>query len=163
MQVLQCICKKEKKESWPDLETFMNRGITVSLTGNVVESPGKGQSVEFQVSKLSYLGKIKDPAQYPYASKGTISRDTLRKNPSLRQANRKLPAHHETADSPRPKGSPITFTGRPNDLCLRMVFRWKSWQRQFLRERLKTKPLVSIASRRWVARSRPWRCCSLIC
>lgn len=84
---IQCVCKKEVKDSWPGLDN-MNRGVTISVQGEIIKSPGSEQPIELAVDKLTFLGKIQSPKEYRYNSRGIIPRDTLRTNPSLRHHDR---------------------------------------------------------------------------
>ena len=57
-------------------------GSSISVTGKLVESMGKGQSVEFQASEFEILGDC-DPEEYPLQKKGH-SFEFLRENAHLR-------------------------------------------------------------------------------
>lgn len=48
----------------------LTTGASLVATGEVVESKGKGQSVEIKVSALTMVGDVDDPATYPVAKKG---------------------------------------------------------------------------------------------
>jgi len=58
-----------------DLENYqsdvlkLTTGCGVKVTGNLVESPGKGQSFEIQATKVEILGLVEDPDTYPMAAK----------------------------------------------------------------------------------------------
>lgn len=47
----------------------LSAGCAVEVTGKLVESEGKGQSVEILASSLSVLGDVDDPETYPIAKK----------------------------------------------------------------------------------------------
>ncbi|MCA9312115.1 MAG: asparagine--tRNA ligase, partial [Phycisphaerales bacterium] len=47
----------------------LTTGCSVRATGTLVESQGKGQSVEVQVSALEVLGWVDDPDTYPVSAK----------------------------------------------------------------------------------------------
>ncbi len=49
--------------------THLTAGCSVVVTGEVVESKGKGQSVELQASNVEVLGWVEDPENYPAAAK----------------------------------------------------------------------------------------------
>ncbi|WOT03668.1 asparagine--tRNA ligase [Shewanella youngdeokensis] len=58
-----------------NLENYNNEvlkltaGCSVVMTGEVVESPGKGQAFEIQVTKVEVAGWVEDPDTYPMAAK----------------------------------------------------------------------------------------------
>ncbi|MFP1761713.1 asparagine--tRNA ligase [Lonsdalea quercina] len=47
----------------------LTTGCSVSITGNVVPSPGQGQSFELQATDVSLVGWVDDPDTYPMAAK----------------------------------------------------------------------------------------------
>ncbi|MCG9714168.1 asparagine--tRNA ligase [Shewanella insulae] len=47
----------------------LTAGCSVVMTGEVVESPGKGQAFEMQVTKVEVTGWVDDPDTYPMAAK----------------------------------------------------------------------------------------------
>jgi len=47
----------------------LTTGCSVAVTGEVVESQGKGQSFELQASQVSVIGWVDDPDTYPMAAK----------------------------------------------------------------------------------------------
>ncbi|MDF1654941.1 MAG: asparagine--tRNA ligase [Coxiellaceae bacterium] len=47
----------------------VNTGCAVRITGELVESQGKGQSVELQATEVEVVGWVEDPATYPMAAK----------------------------------------------------------------------------------------------
>ncbi|MCL1068543.1 asparagine--tRNA ligase [Shewanella olleyana] len=47
----------------------LTAGCSVVMTGEVVESPGKGQAFEMQVTKVEVTGFVEDPDTYPMAAK----------------------------------------------------------------------------------------------
>ncbi|OUS28887.1 asparagine--tRNA ligase [Gammaproteobacteria bacterium 45_16_T64] len=47
----------------------LSSGCSVAIVGTVVESQGKGQSVEIQASAIEVLGWVDDPETYPIAKK----------------------------------------------------------------------------------------------
>ena len=51
-----------------DLVESLNTGCSVSVTGSLVDSPGKGQRYELQASRLEVLG-FSDPEDYPLQKK----------------------------------------------------------------------------------------------
>ncbi len=70
-------------ESFPE-ETMkrVTTGASISVTGKLVESMGRGQSVEIQASGITILGDA-DPEKYPLQKKGH-SFEFLRENAHLR-------------------------------------------------------------------------------
>ena len=63
---LQCIID-EGTQAWDSLEG-VNTGAAVSVTGNLVESPGKGQKWEVHASTMQVFG-LADPAAFPLQKK----------------------------------------------------------------------------------------------
>jgi asparaginyl-tRNA synthetase len=60
------------RASLPNFETDVARvttGCSVVVTGTVVESKGKGQTVEIQAHSVEVLGWVDDPETYPVAAK----------------------------------------------------------------------------------------------
>lgn len=47
----------------------LTAGCSVVMTGEVVESPGKGQAFELQVTQIEVAGMVEDPDTYPMAAK----------------------------------------------------------------------------------------------
>lgn len=47
----------------------LSAGCSVSISGTVVESQGKGQSIEIQAKSIEVLGWVDDPESYPIAKK----------------------------------------------------------------------------------------------
>ncbi|GLP96430.1 asparagine--tRNA ligase [Paraferrimonas sedimenticola] len=47
----------------------LTAGCSVEMTGEVVESPGKGQAFELQVTGVNVVGWVEDPDTYPMAAK----------------------------------------------------------------------------------------------
>lgn len=72
-----------------DLENYetdilnLTAGCSVEVTGEVVESPGKGQSFELQASEVKVLGFVEDPDTYPMSAK-RHSIEYLREHAHLR-------------------------------------------------------------------------------
>lgn len=58
-------------------------GTSLSVTGKIVKSPGKGQSIEMQAISYKIYGLIEDPATYPIA-KTQLTLEHLRTLPHLR-------------------------------------------------------------------------------
>ena len=63
---LQCIVD-EGTQAWNSLEG-VNTGAAVSVTGDLVESPGKGQKWEVHADSMTVFG-LADPAAYPLQKK----------------------------------------------------------------------------------------------
>jgi asparaginyl-tRNA synthetase len=47
----------------------LSTGCSISVQGTLVESQGKGQSVEIQASSITVVGNVDDPESYPIAKK----------------------------------------------------------------------------------------------
>lgn len=47
----------------------VSAGYAIEISGTLVASEGKGQSVEVQASRISIIGDVDDPEQYPIAKK----------------------------------------------------------------------------------------------
>ena len=58
----------EKLANYNDI-LELSSGFSVCLIGRVVESGGKGQDREIQASKLSIIGSVEDPENYPISKK----------------------------------------------------------------------------------------------
>jgi len=56
-------------ENYHDEVIHLGAGCAVSGTGTLVESEGKGQSVEVQIGSLEIVGLVDDPEKYPIAKK----------------------------------------------------------------------------------------------
>ncbi len=77
---IQCVVDFEKTKE--EILKRITTGASVSITGRLVESQGKGQSVEIQVSSLEILGDS-NPEEYPIQPK-KHSFEFLRENAHLR-------------------------------------------------------------------------------
>ena len=72
-----------------DLENYasevqnLTAGCSVQVTGELVESPGKGQSFEIQATEVNVLGFVQDPDTYPMSAK-RHSIEHLREHAHLR-------------------------------------------------------------------------------
>ena len=77
---IQCVVDFENTDE--SLLKRITTGAAVSITGTLVESQGKGQSVEIQVSHIEILGDS-DPDEYPIQPK-RHSMEFLRENAHLR-------------------------------------------------------------------------------
>ncbi len=47
----------------------LTAGCSIEVTGEVVESPGKGQAFEIQATEIKVIGLVEDPQTYPMAPK----------------------------------------------------------------------------------------------
>jgi len=56
-------------ENYNDEILKLTAGCSVVMTGEVVDSPGKGQSFELQVASVEVAGWVDDPETYPMAAK----------------------------------------------------------------------------------------------
>ncbi|MCP4325981.1 MAG: asparagine--tRNA ligase [Alteromonadales bacterium] len=61
----------------------LTAGCSVTVTGELVESPGKGQSFEIQATEVDVLGFVQDPDTYPMSAK-RHSIEYLREHAHLR-------------------------------------------------------------------------------
>lgn len=77
-------------ESYQAIESDLTTGASLSATGELVESPGKGQSYEVQVSEIRLIGKC-EGEEYPLQKKGH-SLEFLRENLHLRPRSNTLGA-----------------------------------------------------------------------
>ncbi|NQY04890.1 MAG: asparagine--tRNA ligase [Flavobacteriaceae bacterium] len=77
---IQCVVDFEHTDE--DILKRINTGTAVSIKGTLVESQGKGQKVEIQVSEVEVLGDS-DPEEYPIQPK-RHSMEFLRENAHLR-------------------------------------------------------------------------------
>ena len=68
MQGLQLVIEPEL-DSYKNLSERIATGAAIKATGTLVESPGKGQKYEMQVSALELVGEA-DPEEYPLQKKG---------------------------------------------------------------------------------------------
>lgn len=80
LNTIQCVVDFEKFDE--DLLKQVNTGAALKISGTLVESQGRGQSVEVQVSNLEVLG-IADPEEYPIQPK-KHSLEFLREKAHLR-------------------------------------------------------------------------------
>ena len=55
--------------NYTDEVLHLTAGCSVEVIGELVESPGKGQSVEIKASEIKVLGGIEDPDTYPISPK----------------------------------------------------------------------------------------------
>jgi asparaginyl-tRNA synthetase len=65
---LQVVARPELA-NYADEITHLTTGCSVVVSGEVVESKGKGQSVELQAAQIEVLGWVEDPENYPAAAK----------------------------------------------------------------------------------------------
>ncbi len=72
-----------KLDNYQDEIVKLTTGCSISATGKVVESQGKGQSFEMQATGLEVLGWVEDPATYPIQPK-PHTMEFLRENAHLR-------------------------------------------------------------------------------
>lgn len=80
LKTIQCVLDFERFDD--ELIKKINTGAALKITGALIESQGKGQSVEIQVTKLEVLG-IADPEKYPIQPK-KHSLEFLREKAHLR-------------------------------------------------------------------------------
>ncbi len=65
---LQVIIEKSLANYESDV-LHLTAGCSVKVTGKLVESPAKGQSVEMQASEVVVVGQVEDPETYPISPK----------------------------------------------------------------------------------------------
>lgn len=65
---LQVIADKSL-ENYTEEVLTISAGFAIEVTGTLVASEGKGQSVEVQATSISIVGGVDDPEQYPIAKK----------------------------------------------------------------------------------------------
>ncbi len=70
-------------ENYASEVQHLTAGCSVQVTGELVESPGKGQSFEIQASEVKVLGFVQDPDTYPMSAK-RHSIEHLREHAHLR-------------------------------------------------------------------------------
>ena len=80
LQSIQCVVDYENTDEV--ILNKINTGASIKVNGNLVESQGKGQSIEIQVEKIEILGEC-DPELYPIQPK-KHSLEFLRENAHLR-------------------------------------------------------------------------------
>ena len=75
---------KEEKTNYSELLDNLYKGVSLKAIGKLIESPGKGQSVEIKATldNIKILGKI-DPTSFPMA-KGRLPVEYIRSFPHLR-------------------------------------------------------------------------------
>ncbi len=59
----------EALENYADEILSISAGYSIEVTGALVASEGKGQTVEVQASSIKIIGTVDDPEQYPIAKK----------------------------------------------------------------------------------------------
>ncbi len=65
---LQVIADKSL-ENYTEEVLTISAGFAIEVTGTLVASEGKGQSVEVQATSITIVGEVDDPEQYPIAKK----------------------------------------------------------------------------------------------
>jgi len=65
---IQAVCKAELPNYASEV-AHLNTGCSVEITGDLVESKGKGQSVEIQARDVKVVGWVEDPDTYPVSQK----------------------------------------------------------------------------------------------
>ena len=63
------VIAENKLSNYADQVTHLTTGCSVAITGELVESPGKGQSVEIQATEVEVVGWVDDPDTYPVQPK----------------------------------------------------------------------------------------------
>ena len=82
---LQIILSPETDEELSKLDTIYQdgtKGVSIKVTGKIVVSPAKGQSIEMKCESLKIFGKV-DAGEYPI-SKSKLKLDYIRQFPHLR-------------------------------------------------------------------------------
>ncbi|MEM9064465.1 MAG: asparagine--tRNA ligase [Planctomycetota bacterium] len=67
-QPIQAVCKADLANYESEV-AHLNTGCSVEVTGELVESKGKGQSVEIQAAEVKVVGWVEDPDTYPVSQK----------------------------------------------------------------------------------------------
>ena len=80
---IQVVCEAERIADFATSVGPLGSGCSVDLTGTLVESKGKGQSVEILASSVTLVGGVDDPESYPMSPK-RHSMEHLRANAHLR-------------------------------------------------------------------------------
>ena len=88
MHHLQILCDQkslpeDKKGMFDELFAKAQTGVSLSVTGLIVKSPAKGQTIEMQSHSYVIYGDVADPGTYPI-SKNELSLEFLRTVPHLR-------------------------------------------------------------------------------
>jgi len=79
---LQCIAPSSLSNYQQEV-LQLTAGCSIKATGKLVQSPGKNQSVELQVTSLQLVGAVENPDSYPMAAK-RHSMEHLREHSHLR-------------------------------------------------------------------------------
>lgn len=79
---IQAVCHKSL-DNYEQEVLRLSPGCSVEITGELVESQGKGQAVEIQATRVIVVGWVDDPAHYPIQQK-RHSMEFLRENAHLR-------------------------------------------------------------------------------
>lgn len=90
---LQIIVNPQSKEELANFDGIYERGtkgVSIKVTGTLVESPMSGQAVELKASSIEVLGDV-DASKYPI-SKNKLTLEHLRNFPHLRVRTRTLAA-----------------------------------------------------------------------
>ncbi len=63
------VIAEQSLPNYQDQVLHLTSGFAIEVTGTLVASEGKGQSVEVQASSVTVVGEVDDPEQYPIAKK----------------------------------------------------------------------------------------------
>ncbi|MGQ7847487.1 asparagine--tRNA ligase [Granulosicoccus sp. 3-233] len=63
------VIAEQSLPNYQDQVLHLSSGFAIEVTGTLVASEGKGQSVEVQASDITVVGEVDDPEQYPIAKK----------------------------------------------------------------------------------------------
>ncbi len=63
------VIAEQSLHNYQDQVLHLSSGFAIEVTGTLVASEGKGQSVEVQASDIKVVGEVDDPEQYPIAKK----------------------------------------------------------------------------------------------
>eukprot|EP00607_Mallomonas_marina_P009119 CAMPEP_0182422598 /NCGR_PEP_ID=MMETSP1167-20130531/8319_1 /TAXON_ID=2988 /ORGANISM="Mallomonas Sp, Strain CCMP3275" /LENGTH=707 /DNA_ID=CAMNT_0024600779 /DNA_START=50 /DNA_END=2173 /DNA_ORIENTATION=+ len=66
---IQLVLSVDKTEGYQSVEGCGGAGASLSVRGEVVPSPAKGQTIEIKVTKAEVLGIVMEPKNYPMAKK----------------------------------------------------------------------------------------------
>ncbi|MFT5993679.1 MAG: asparaginyl-tRNA synthetase [Bradymonadia bacterium] len=80
---MQVVCREEVLDNFANDIATLTSGCSVDVTGVLIESKGKGQTVEIDARSVTVVGGVEDPETYPMQPK-RHSLEFLRENAHLR-------------------------------------------------------------------------------
>lgn len=63
------VIAEQSLDNYQEQVLHLSSGYAIEVTGTLVASEGKGQSVEVQATQVTVVGEVDDPEQYPIAKK----------------------------------------------------------------------------------------------